>query len=110
MPRDQSPFTAEVLHLDGTAVLLLGGELDIATAPILRRALDDIVSPHLRAVTLDLRDLTFVDVAGLRGLIAAKRAVTAVGARFRLLSVSDLTRQVIRIVGFDELEEATEPV
>jgi anti-anti-sigma factor len=92
MPCDEPLFTAEVLHLDGIAVLLLGGELDISTAPILRRSVDSIVSPHLRAVTLDLRDMTFVDVAGLRALLDAKRAATAVGATFHLRSVGDLTR------------------
>jgi anti-sigma B factor antagonist len=106
----ETPFTADVTHQDGSVVVLLGGELDIATGPILRRAVAQVVSPHREAVTLDLRDLTFVDVAGLRALLDAKQTITAAGALFGLLSVSELTRRVICIVGFDDLEVALEPV
>ena len=50
----QSLFFANVVHEDGSLVLALTGELDIATAPALRRTVADLLSPHLRAVTLDL--------------------------------------------------------
>jgi anti-sigma B factor antagonist len=110
VPCNDLLFTIEVLHQDGSAVILLGGELDIATASILRQAVTTVVGSSLRAVTLDLRGVTFVDVAGLRALRDAHRAVTAVGAEFRLRSLDDQTRLVIRTIDFHELEEATEPV
>lgn len=110
MPCNDSLFTVEVLPRDGAAVVLLGGELDVATASILRQTVATIVGSHLQAVTLDLRDVTFIDVAGVRALRDAHRVVTAAGAEFRLRSLDDQTRLVIRTVHFDELEEATEPV
>jgi hypothetical protein len=45
-----------------------------------------------------------------RALLADKHAVTSVDAKFRLLSVGDLTHRVIRMVHFDGLEDATETV
>ena len=73
-------FSAAVIHQDGSVVVLLAGELDIATAGILRQSIDELVNPHLGAVTLDLRDLTFVDGAGLRAILDTQQTVTAVGA------------------------------
>jgi anti-sigma B factor antagonist len=106
----ESPFTVDVRHQDGCAFILLAGELDMATGPVLTQSIDEILHPRPQAVTVDLTELTFVDIAGLRALLAAKHTVTSADARFRLLSVSDLTRRVIQIVRFDGLEEALETV
>ena len=108
MPCPESLFSAQLVHEDGSVLLALRGELDIATVPILRRTLAEVLSLHLRAVTLDLADLRFVDVVGLRGLLDVKEMAGQVDAVFRLQSVSDLARKTIRMAGFIELEEGRE--
>jgi anti-sigma B factor antagonist len=106
----ESLFSANVVHLDGSLVVALRGELDIATAPILRQTVGELLSPHLKAVTLDLTELTFVDVVGLRALVQVKQMVARVHAEFRLRSASDSTLRVIRLARFVELEEAADVV
>jgi anti-sigma B factor antagonist len=105
-----SIFSTDVVHQNGSVVLRLAGELDIATAPVLRKAVNALTSPHLRALVLEVQDLSFVDVVGLRALEQARCAVTAVGGDFRLRAVSNQTRRLIRLVGFGGLEDALEPV
>jgi anti-sigma B factor antagonist len=105
-----SIFSADVVHQNGSVVLRLTGELDIATAPVLRKAVDALVSPYLRALILDVEELSFVDVVGLRTLEQACRAVTAVHGEFRLRSVGPFTLKLIHLVGFGCLEDAVEPV
>jgi anti-anti-sigma regulatory factor len=46
-------FSVAVEHVDGTVLLRPSGELDLATAPELQRALDGVVGKHW-AVVLDL--------------------------------------------------------
>ena len=104
------PFSTTGIYEDGWLLLALDGELDIATAPDLRRAVGDLIGPGLRAVTLDLTGLTFVDVLGLRAFLDIKQIAARAHADFRLRAVSDLTRRVIRLTGFDELEHAVERV
>jgi anti-sigma B factor antagonist len=104
-----SPLSAHVSHEAGRLVLRLVGELDITTAPRLRQAISDLVEPHLGALTLDLADLTFVDLAGLRTILHAKRSADKVGAQFRLRSVNPWTSRVIQLAHFDELEAGIEP-
>jgi anti-anti-sigma factor len=42
------------------------GELDLATAPVIERRLADLRDAGFRVLVLDLRRVTFIDVAGLR--------------------------------------------
>jgi anti-anti-sigma factor len=106
MVSHDSPLSVNVVHENGSLLLVLAGELDIATRPRLRKAVGELLGPHLRAVTLDLSALDFVDVAGLRALLDVKEMAAGVEAEFRLRSVSARTHQVIRLVDFDELEAA----
>jgi len=108
MPCDESPFSVSVVHQDGSLLLALAGDLDIATGPVLRRTVADLISPHLRAVTVDLASLNFVDVAGLRAFLDVKEMVTGVHAEFQLTSVGNRTRRVIRLADFDKLESVIE--
>jgi anti-anti-sigma factor len=106
----KSLFSASVVHENGSLVLALHGELDIATVPILRGAVGELLSPNLKMVTLELADLRFADVVGLRGLVEVKRMAGDVDAEFRLRSVGEFTRRVIRIARFVELEDAGDVV
>ncbi len=101
-------FSAHIVYLDGSAVLRLVGELDLATVPVLRESVDNVVGPHLRALVVDLSDLTFVDVKGLRALFDARQTATAAGAEFELRSPTDWTLEVIRLVGLPGFEDAVE--
>lgn len=64
----------------GAVHVVLAGELDLATVPIaeheLRRALRDAAD-----VLLDVRALTFIDLAGLNMILAATRRARRVGRR-----------------------------
>ena len=62
--------------VNGCLILRVTGELDLATVPLLDRALH-ATSEH---VTIDARDLTFIDAHGIGALIAA-HARTGVSVR-----------------------------
>jgi anti-anti-sigma factor len=65
---------------DRAVVVALHGELDIATAPLLREALDAIEDGRPEELTIDLRGLTFIDSAGLH-LIATEHSRLARAGR-----------------------------
>ncbi len=58
-------FNVVVEHLDGTVLVRPRGELDLATAPELERALHGVIGEHW-AVVVDLSAVSFADCAGLR--------------------------------------------
>jgi anti-anti-sigma factor len=66
---------------DGAAVrVVVSGELDIASAPLLAPHVQ--AEPSDRSVELDLRGVTFIDSSGLRLLIDAHRSL---GDRLRIV-------------------------
>jgi anti-anti-sigma factor len=80
MALDPGGFSISTSERQGRAVVLIRGELDLATAPDLER----VVSEHLEAqrdVVVDLRELEFMDSTGLRVLVAAHTRVRD-GQRF----------------------------
>jgi anti-sigma B factor antagonist len=79
---------------DGGTVLTLSGELDIASAPALERALDDVGASLLHRLVIDLTQVTFMDSTGLRALLLARQR-TADGGQELLLCPGP--RQVQRV-------------
>ena len=52
---------------DGSAALTVVGEIDLATAPAFRRALDEAARTH-PAIEIDLRGVTYLDSTGVDAL------------------------------------------
>jgi anti-sigma B factor antagonist len=60
-------------RLDSAYVIRVRGEIDVATAPEVRRALGSAITmPSLRVI-LDLCDVGFMDSTGLQALLHAER-------------------------------------
>ena len=62
----------------------LAGELDVATAPELRRKLGEAESTA-RLVVLDMRELAFMDAAGVHAVVDASLRARQAGRRLLLL-------------------------
>ena len=84
---------------DGGACLTLRGELDIATVPRLEEAVAGALERSPRALTIDLRALSFMDSSGLRQFILlAERAeregwtLALVRPEARVLTIFRVTR------------------
>jgi anti-sigma B factor antagonist len=96
-------ITAET---DGTtAVLRLAGELDLATADLLRERVRALLGPgnDVSKLVLDLAGLEFLDVTGLGALLEARRKLAAVGATLTLRRPRPM---VVRMLTLLELDQA----
>jgi anti-anti-sigma factor len=71
-------FTCHVERAGEDTVLRLAGELDVATAPQLRAAID-AARPRRGTLVLDVAQLSFMDSAGLHLLLDAHAAARAAG-------------------------------
>jgi anti-anti-sigma factor len=70
MAFDPTGFSISISERDGRAVVVVRGELDLATAPDLETALSELQEGG-QDVVVDLRELEFMDSTGLRTLVAA---------------------------------------
>jgi anti-anti-sigma factor len=88
-----------------TRVLRLAGELDLATADVLRAKVADLLAQGsgVHRLVLDLGGLEFLDVTGLGALLEARRRVSEIGGTVSLRRPRPMVR---RILGLLELEDA----
>jgi anti-sigma B factor antagonist len=70
---------------DGAPVVVVTGEIDMATAPMLGRELTAAIESHDGPVVLDLSDVTFFDSSGLRVAIVAHRDLGEEGRRLAVV-------------------------
>jgi anti-sigma B factor antagonist len=82
--------------------LAVCGELDVATVDRFGVALDlSLARPGIRWVTLDLRELSFLDSTGIARLVAARATASAVGARLTVVNATGMVRRVLEVTGVD---------
>jgi anti-sigma B factor antagonist len=88
-------------------VVALDGELDLATAPAVARALRDLIEDqgHLDVV-LDLGAVSFIDSIGIRTILDARRSLCVRNGRFTIVDPSAAVRRVLRILGLNVQLEA----
>jgi anti-sigma B factor antagonist len=86
-------------HFSGNAAtVIVDGELDVRTAPELRRALTEVLDKGPERLILDLADVTFIDCASARVLAAASRALP--GSRKAVIRRSSRpVRRVLALTG-----------
>ena len=99
------PATVEVRPDEGPSswVVIVTGEIDVATSPVLRQALADLVDLEGR-ITVDLSGTTFIDSSGLGVLVGAlKRAREHGNEDLVLRGLQEPVRRVFEITGLTEL-------
>lgn len=97
------PFSVRIASETTTDLrLLLCGELDLASAPVLNEVLSSI-DDGVRSLVLDLSELTFIDSSGISCLA---RAHQEAGPKFRHLTVCGAqghVAHVLEMTGLDQL-------
>ena len=83
----------------GGPVIILDGELDVATAPAARACFDVFDVRRTPRVVVDVAGLSFCDCAGLSAFLHAHRRALAGDGWFRLCDVSARLRKMIGITG-----------
>jgi anti-sigma B factor antagonist len=85
---------------DDRARLVLEGEVDLASAQTVRRAVGDVLDQGAREIVIDLTPVTFLDSTGLALLLHAARDADRRGAAVRSISPAGAeARLVIELAG-----------
>jgi anti-anti-sigma factor len=92
-------------HPEGLHVLIVRGELDLATVGTLCAKIARLREDGARAVAvIDLGDLSFCDSTGLRGLIGEARETEISGGRVRLVAPRrSIVRRLFDVCGMDQM-------
>ncbi|WP_081686541.1 STAS domain-containing protein [Candidatus Solirubrobacter pratensis] len=100
------PFTIDrVGQPGGPIMLVLSGDLDVLSAPILRARLLDLLALRL-PLTLELRGLDFMDSSGLAALLELRSRARQVGWSVTIRGARGRVRELLERTGTLALVEA----
>lgn len=98
-----APLTLESTLTDGTAVVILAGELDVRGAVVLDPELERLAEADgVAVVILDLRGLEFLDSSGLRSVVAASTRLAARERRLALVRGGETVQRVFAVTRMEE--------
>jgi anti-sigma B factor antagonist len=90
-------------EVNGARVVVVGGEVDVYTAPLLRDALDQqIAAGHVHLV-VDLDAVEFMDSTGLGVLVGRLKLVRNRSGWLRVVCSNDRVLKVFGITGLDRV-------
>jgi anti-sigma B factor antagonist len=87
---------------DDRVVMRLAGELDMASAPQLRGAIEELELGERSLLVLDLQDLSFIDSTGLRVILWAHERCSGAGNTLALTPGSQQVQRLLAISGAAE--------
>jgi anti-sigma B factor antagonist len=91
-----------------SATVVLDGEIDIATAPAIRRYLMAAISGGDVHLAVDMSGVTFIGAAGVGVLVAAANRAREAGGGLSLLAPSRQVRQLLEVLHLDGILPAAQ--
>jgi anti-sigma B factor antagonist len=98
--------TVDVIGSVPQVQLVVAGEVDSSSAPVLRQHLDSVLDDGVRELTIDLTAVSFLDSAGLCVLAAAHRRSAEEEITLRVLASSRAVIRPLQITGLWQLLKA----
>lgn len=92
-------ITVQVTTAAGLTIVAACGEIDIASAPVLRAAIDTVVKNGSRQLIVDLGGVTFMDSTGLNLLIGVVRELGT--GSLGVVASQPNVRRVFAVSGID---------
>lgn len=92
-------------HLESTtvgadcAVLRIGGEVDVYTAPQLRERIIQLLASGVRHIIADLREVDFLDSTGLGALVGGLKRLRGQDGSLKVVAAADKILQIFRLTG-----------
>lgn len=87
-----------------TSLLSVEGDLDLASAPSLKWALEDLQSAESRNVIVDLAGVGFIDSTALGVLVGAQRSLRP-GVRLAIVCDEENVLRIFELTGLDGMFE-----
>lgn len=87
----------------GAALLVLAGELDLATAGRFRDLADAAIGDGVQKLVLDMSETTFLDSTMLRELLRTNTALQGQGGKVVLVGAQAAVERLLELTGTAEL-------
>jgi anti-sigma B factor antagonist len=82
--------------------LVVDGELDLYTTPVLKESLLELARNGQSEILLDLAHVSSLDSTAVWMLLGAKKSLAEVGTRLRVARASQRVQKILHILGVDD--------
>ena len=96
-------LTLATREVDDRAVVAVGGEIDVYTAPKLRESIVAAVDAGHRRLIIDVQKVDFLDSTGLGVLVGALKRVRADGGSLDIVCTQERILKIFEITGLDKV-------
>ena len=102
MTDDVPALVVSVLETPTGPVVMLRGDVDMATADQIEQAAGDLIGSGHTTLTVDMSEVAFCDSAGLTTLVRIKKACNDSGGQFAVSSPQPHVLHVLALSGLTE--------
>jgi anti-anti-sigma factor len=93
----------EVREQEAGIVVVVSGELDLRSTPVLERELERVWQSGAKLVIFDLRAVKFMDSTGVRCVVLANRRAEQDGRRLAIAQGATQVRELLQRYGVTQL-------
>ncbi len=97
-------------HENGTPVVVLGGEVDVYTAPQMKEQLSSLIQSGAQRIIVDLSGVNYFDSTALGTLIGSLHRIREREGNILIVGASPRVRRVFEITGLDNVFEMYESI
>jgi len=91
-------------HIDrGSGVVVVAGEIDLATVADFREAISDLVASGYVHLVIDLSAVTFIDSTGLGVMVGARKKVRDACGSLRLVCTDNRVLRLLAVTGLTQV-------
>jgi anti-sigma B factor antagonist len=91
-------FKAVVRHVDGVSIVDLAGRLTLGEGSgTLRNTVKDLITKGDKKILLNLKEVSYLDSAGLGEMVGAYASVTNAGGRIALLHTQNKIHDLLQV-------------
>ncbi len=88
---------------DGDVTLALSGRLDSVTQSELKQELEKVFETKITNLTLELSELEYLSSAGLRVFLFARKKVSEMGGKMKLVGANESINEILQITGYADI-------
>ena len=96
------PITTAIAHREGVAVVSIGGEIDLSTAPAFEAAIATALEANPVVLVIELSQVSFMASVGLQ-ILAATQGKFSKSIRIAVVANSAAARRPIQLTGLDNV-------
>lgn len=98
-------LTIDKQQNENEVVVKAAGEIDAFTAPKLREELAALVDEKNKVITIDLKDVSYLDSTGLGVFVGLFKQLKNNGGELRLIEMSERLKRLFQITGLSHVME-----